>query len=265
MVNLPGMISLLEQVETLVAGTPLESTARRFWREIWSIGRPRARQSVRYDRQTDQIMSRVLKEDSNCVDIGCHRGSALLSMLRFAPRGKHLAFEPLPMLAQRLRERFPNVKIHEMALSDGPGEDTFLHVLTSPGLSGFRMMGHVSAAAQVEEITVRKERFDDILPEGMRVDFMKVDVEGAQLEVLRGAERTITRQKPFIVFEHGKLAEEAYGTTSDVMYDYLVGKCGLRISLLSDWLSEGSALRREEFSGHVGYHAGSHFCFLAHP
>ena len=52
-----------------------------------------------YDRQACELMSRVLSADSNCVDVGCHQGQFLREFLKYAPRGRHFAFEPLPHLA----------------------------------------------------------------------------------------------------------------------------------------------------------------------
>jgi FkbM family methyltransferase len=258
-------MAVVEKLEGALSDTPIEGVARRIWSECASIGYPRARQSLRYDRQTSEIMKRVLRKDSNCIDVGCHRGAMLTLIYKHAPQGIHFAFEPLPALCARLRRRFPEAQVHDVALSDGPGSASFCHVVSAPGLSGFRRMGHVPAAARVEEITVRTERLDDVVPQELTIRFMKVDVEGAQLQVFRGAMATITKSRPFIVFEHGMLAQESYNTTSDMIYDLLVESCGLRISLLADWLGAKPPLDRAAFNGHVGFHSDSHFCFLAHP
>ena len=209
-------------------------------------------------------MERVLRRDSNCIDVGCHKGAVLASIRKLAPRGIHFAFEPLPTLCEGLRRRFPQVRVCDVALSDRHGVANFCHVVDAPGLSGFRRMGHVPAGARVEEITVRTERLDDVIPRDLAIGFMKVDVEGAQLEVFRGAMATIAKSRPFIIFEHGMLAKESYNTTSDMVYD-LLAEGGLDISLLADWLSARPPLDRAMFNRHVGFHPGSHFCFLAHP
>lgn len=259
---------VLEAIEKTVAGTRFEKTAREIYSALSSIGKPRARQSAAYDRQTVEIMSRVLAKDSTCVDIGAHRGGMLLHLVELTPAGRVYAIEPLPQLAARLRERWrttSRVVVIEAAASDVSGSKTFCHVVDSPGKSGFRRMGHVAENARIEEITVRAEKLDDLIPEEARVAFIKIDVEGAQLEVFRGAARILGRDRPFVVFEHGMLAEESYGTTSDMIYDVLVAQHGLNISLLADWLAGKPPLTRQGFAANVGHHAGSHFCFLAHP
>ena len=232
-----GWISAVERV---LEGTPLEPLARRVYKEVASIGRPRARQSLRYDRQTGEVMARVLQPASNCVDVGAHRGSILEDMLRSAPQGRHFAFEPLPDLAARLTRRFPGVQVHQVALSDAAGETTFHHVVDYPGYSGFRRLSKIPPNAEVRELRVRTERLDDVLPPDLPIGFMKIDVEGAQLQVLRGAERTIMRWKPVIVLEHGALAQQPYGISSDMVWDLLT-RLGLRISCLGDWLKIGRA------------------------
>jgi FkbM family methyltransferase len=255
----------IHRVERLLEGTRLEPLARRVYQEVHSIGRPRSRQSLRYDRHTAEIMTRALSPASNCVDVGAHRGSILEHIVRIAPEGRHFAFEPLPELADRLARRFPQVRVHQVAVSDSRGETSFYHVVDQPGYSGLRRLGKIPGSSTVREIKVRAEPLDDLLPADLPIAFLKVDVEGAQLQVLRGAEHTIERWKPLIVFEHGMSALMAYGTSSEMIWQLLVGQYHLRISLLADWLDRKPPLTAPEFDSRVGFHPGSEFCFLAHP
>jgi FkbM family methyltransferase len=254
----------IQRVERLIEGTPLEPWARRFYRKVHSIGRPRSRQSLRYHRQTVQIMARVLTPGSSCVIVGAHRGSLLEEVVRLAPKGQHFAYEPLPDLAARLTRRFPKVRVYQVAVSDVSGESPFFHVVDQPGYSGLRRLGSIPSGMAVHEIVVRTEPLDDLLPADLPIAFMKIAVGGAQLQVLEGAEHTIERWRPLIVFEHGTSALLAYGTSSAMMWDLLVGRYGLRISRPADWLARKRPLTAAEFEASVGFHAGSEFCFLAH-
>ncbi len=248
----------------MLEGTPLEPLARRFYRKVHSIGRPRSQQSLRYHSQTVEIMARVLTPASSCVVVGAHRGSLLEEVMRIAPRGRHFAYEPLPDLAARLTRRFPKVSVHQLAVSDASGESPFFHVVDRPGYSGLRRLGSIPSGMTVHEIVVRTEPLDDLLPADLPIAFMKVAVGGAELRVLEGAEHTIERWRPLIVFEHGTSALLAYGTTPGMMWDLLVGRYGLRISRLADWLARKRPLTAAEFEASVGFHPGSEFCFLAH-
>lgn len=169
-----------------------------------------------------------LREDSNCIDVGANRGEILGQFVRAAPRGRHLAFEPLPDLAAGLRSKFPAVDVRECALSDGPsGEATFTHVLAIPELSGFRRR-HEPSEFETREITVATDALDHALPDGYVPAMIKIDVEGAELGVLRGARETLRSHHPTLVFEHGAGAAEFYGTSSGDVHD-LLSELGYRI------------------------------------
>jgi FkbM family methyltransferase len=179
-----------------------------------------------------RIISYILREDSCCIDVGAHLGTVVEHMCRLAPKGRHLAFEPLPYLAAGLRERLPGIEVHEVALSDEAGEMDFHHVVTNPGYSGFRPRRYDRPEERVEVIRVRACRLDDVVGEDQRVDFVKIDVEGAELQVLRGAVRTLAHWQPYVVFEHGPGAADHYGTSPEAMHHILDKECGLSVFTL---------------------------------
>ncbi len=170
----------------------------------------------------------ALGPDDTVIDVGAHRGDFLDIALAVAPEGRHYAFEPLPEMAAGLRTSHPQVDLREAALSDGAGEITFLHVAEDPGYSGFRQ-GSYPANYTPQEITVRRTRLDDEIPADVDVAFIKIDVEGAEMEVLRGGLETLRRCRPVVVFEHFKGHAEAYGTTARDLHALLTGEAGLRM------------------------------------
>ena len=186
--------------------------------------------STRRNRRDDEnmrvVMAAVLSPDSCCIDVGANMGTVLSDIVAVAPDGRHIAYEPLPELCAELAERFPSVEVRNAALSDREGEATFTRVRDAPSQSGFRPVAPV--AADVEEITVRVERLDDSLPEGFVPALIKIDVEGAEEQVLRGALETIRRHGPVIILEHGNSAAE-YGTSPDDIFHLLSRDAGLRI------------------------------------
>lgn len=184
----------------------------------------------RDDRLLKLLMSYILKEDSNCIDVGAHKGDMLSDMYRLSPNGQHYAFEPLPDLAMKLKERFPNV--FEIALSDEEGMVEFYRNVIDPGYSGLKQGVYKKGQNKVELITVQTRRLDDILPPDLKVDFIKIDVEGAELQVMRGAERTIKTHQPYIVLEHGARVAPYYGITSEMVYEFLVENCKMHLFLM---------------------------------
>jgi FkbM family methyltransferase len=245
-----------EAVLKYVYESRLGPVAKEVQRATWSR---RRRLEDRDARCLLLILSYLLTEDSCCVDVGAHRGDVLALCRALAPRGRHFAFEPIPALAAQLRERFPGVDVHELALSDAAGEADFHHVVTNPGYSGLRRRSYDRPDERVETISVRTARLDEVIPAEQRVDFVKIDVEGAEQQVLQGAVRTLARWHPHVVFEHGRAAAGHYGTTPAMVHRFLAEQCGLAVFTL-DGRGPYSA---EEFSELCD--AGSWWNFLARP
>jgi FkbM family methyltransferase len=179
-------------------------------------------------------MDRVLSAESHCLDVGGHRGDMLAEMIRRAPQGRHQAFEPIPESHARLVRRFPDVPIHHVALSDVAGETSFQVVEDAPALSSLQKRP-AAQGKRVREIRVRTERLDAFVEPDEQIDFIKIDVEGAEYQVLQGAVETLRRCQPVIVFEHGRGGADCFGASPEQVYELLID-CGLEVSLMQRWL-----------------------------
>lgn len=220
----------------------------------------------KYDLETLEVMERILNKKSNCVDIGCHVGSVLVEMIRLAPEGKHYAFEPIPEMYDQLVKSFkiyPNVNVHGIALSETAGESTFQHVVSNPGYSGLRRRKYERSDEEIKKIIVRTDRLDNFIPNNVQIHFIKIDVEGAELQVFKGAIETLKNNRPIIVFEHGHGAANYYETTPGDVYDLLAGECSLKISLMERWLRNQGDFDKDQFVGQ--YMRGENYYFIAHP
>ena len=204
-------------------------------------------------------MRRVLAKDSNCVDVGAHRGVLLEHMITLAPEGQHVAVEPLPKFAALLRENFAGVAIYECALGAQAGTSTFAHVTTNAAYSGLRQRPYDRPDEQVDEITVEVRTVDEVVGDRRPVRLLKIDVEGGELDVLHGATHVLTEDRPFVAFEFGNRASAVYGATAEDVFDTLTA-AGLRVTTLARWLRHDPDLDRAEFLDQTRLD----FFFLAH-
>lgn len=218
-----------------------------------------------YDRLTKKIIYRHCKAASNCIDVGCHEGEMLALFLSTSPDGTHFAFEPLPFFFGKLVSRykgFANCHLYNYALSYSDGMTTFNHVITNPAYSGIKKRKYDRNNEKDETITVIKKRLDDVIPEGTKIDFIKIDTEGGDLDVLKGAEKTIRTHQPLVVFEFGIGGSDIYGATPEMLYEFMHA-VGYRILLLSAWLKNKPPLSLQEFSGQ--FYGKKNYYFIASP
>lgn len=244
----------------------LEKVAAKFRRHV--LGRrpplsPWAALGREYDQQTIEVFRRVLHRDSNCLDIGAHRGCLLKHLLRFAPSGQQHAFEPIPQYAALLRKKYPRAVVHEVALADAPGRASFCYVENAPAWSGLRPRVYEVEDPRIQPLEVEVARADDLLPPDLRVSLVKLDIEGGEYHALLGTSRTLERDRPYIVFEAGQTSTGQYGVTPDDLYSLIVDRFHLKLSTMYRWLQSRSPYTREEFQ--ANWRQGPDFYFLAYP
>jgi FkbM family methyltransferase len=162
---------------------------------------PWIRRNDRDERHLKIVLASVLAPNSNAVDVGASRGTILRELVRLAPHGHHVAFEPRQDAARELERQFPTVDVHCSAASDVSGEADFVLVSNRPELSGFVPRNWPWDKLNTETTKVPTERLDDVLDH--EVDVLKIDVEGAEAACLRGAQQTLVRSRPVVLFEHG--------------------------------------------------------------
>ncbi len=197
--------------------------------KLRAVVSPRHRGYLQEQREFARLLANWISRTSNCIDIGAYNGRSLAEIVRLAPQGRHIAYEPLPQKCRLLERRFPSVDVRQAAVSDHSGETTFTIVHDAPALSGMRNRWRDDGPHRTETLSVRVEALDTDLPADYVPHFIKVDVEGAERLVFEGAVKTISTHKPTILFEHGKGGAEHYETAPADVYDLLTRECGLRI------------------------------------
>jgi len=203
-----------------------------------------------------------VNQKSVCIDVGCHKGEILDLILKESPNMKHYGFEPIPVLYNNLATKYNNLAhIYNCALSDSQGETTFNYVKNAPAYSGIKQRKYAVENPDIETLHVKLERLDDIIPEAEKIDLIKIDVEGGEFNVLKGAVKLIQKNKPYIIFETGLGASEFYGTKPDELYDFFESVLQSKIYTLQKWIDDKSHLSKEEFL--KLYNTNSEYYFIA--
>ena len=158
----------------------------------------------------------------NCYDIGAHFGIYSVLMAQY---GDVIAFEPNPDVYKHLTKtaRNRNIKAFNIALSDFNGRaDLFVpeEASMSSLINWTRdedMAGIKKFAGDVTRTDCEVLKLDDFVKDHAipLPDFMKIDVEGAEIKVLRGGQGTIARSRPKILFEVSEGLWEKQGTSHE--------------------------------------------------
>jgi FkbM family methyltransferase len=219
--------------------------------------------NLKYDRLAKMVLAKVLKRNSKCIDIGSHKGEFLDLILSHAPQGGHYAFEPIPDLHLELEKKYsPANHILPFALGEKSGDTNFNYVKNAPAYSGILKRKYNVKTPEIQEINVPLRKLDDLIPAETNIDFIKIDVEGAELSVLKGARKILKKNRPYVIFECGLGASDFYGTSPEEVYD-LTAETGLKISLMDSWLDSKAPLTKESFC--EIYNTTKEYYFLAHP
>lgn len=171
---------------------------RLFWRRRYGI-----LQRLGEARHDVRLVASLCDPDRVSLDIGADVGEFTIAML--AASRSVIAFEPRPAQARDLASMFDAVgapvRVEAAALSDQPGVTTMRVVESDPGRSTIdsdNALGDADGGA-VQTIEVPVKRLDDLHLGD--VGLVKIDVEGHELAVLRGAADTLTRNRPAVLVE----------------------------------------------------------------
>jgi FkbM family methyltransferase len=167
------------------------------------------------------------------MDIGSNHGCYALLAGTLHPRNQVFAFEPQPNVAEALRisvsaNMLKNVTVVETVVSDTVGDCRFFCPKTGSGIGSLsRAQAEQSVSAiELKRISTTIDQFvhDNNL---QQLDIMKVDVEGFEYQVFRGASETLRKYRPIIWFEMNASALRKTGTSQEAVYS-LLRECNYR-------------------------------------
>jgi FkbM family methyltransferase len=211
------MPALRNLLPVLAARVP--EPIKRFCRQRgWRPGRSAIRLfDYMYEPDVRKFMCDTVRSGDTCIDVGANDGihTALMAKL-VGPKGLVVAYEAHPGIAATLREyvaRKPwrqRVRVEAAAVSDGSTATVSLYPGPGEGPMQWSIIAKdAEAEAASPEVVVPAVALDTAFPDGERVDFVKIDAEGAGAGILAGMRGVIVREHPTFFVEVHSDAELA--------------------------------------------------------
>jgi FkbM family methyltransferase len=194
----------------------------------------------------------IIQPGDTVLDVGANMGYITARLADYVgPAGRVIAFEPVPDTYQMLEATVrglhlqDRVQTHRACVSDQAGDvEMAIPEYQNGGENLYE--SHIIRSADadhpagVRRILTPAVSLDDVVPDEMKVRFIKIDVEGHELEVIRGAQRILTRWKPDLLIEisgdpdlPGSAANTLFGQLGDMGYQPFVlneGKLERRVA-----------------------------------
>lgn len=162
------------------------------------------------------LCSRLCAADGVVYDVGANVGTTTLFFARCVPRGHVHSFEPSLQMREVLQRNIAlngitNVSVHAFGLSDRASKGSLqLAHAGNPGSAFFIDGGDGGDVVDVRTM-------DAGMAGHAPPTFVKIDVEGLELRVLRGGANTITAHRPALIVEINRAALERAGTDTDAV------------------------------------------------
>lgn len=188
-----------------------------------------------YEPPTAALFVHLVKPGSTVVDIGANAGFfSLLSAKLVGPKGKVVAFEPIPSVRERLLENialngYCQIDVREVAVSDKAGSLTMYEGPAGhKGISSLRPLKQLTSTLVVEVVAL-----DQLAGQIGKIDFIKIDVEGAEMLALFGMRQLLQRDHPYLIIEFTDDLLGSFGHSVSQMAEVLTA-LGYRLYRVTD-------------------------------
>lgn len=181
-----------------------------------------------YESLLQDYYESFLKPGDYAIDIGAHVGRHTIPIAKkVAPNGRVFAYEPIYTCREKLIKSIKHdennleevITTYPYALSDRKGNSEFTIFIDDPGYSGLKARSGANTS-KTERIVVDVRTLDDHLAGLKSLEYIKIDAEGGEFDILKGGVNLIKKFRPVVTFEFGESSYSVYGVIPENVFRF---------------------------------------------
>lgn len=177
-----------------------------------------------YEKGTLDVMIHLLREGDTFVDIGANIGlMSILAARAVKAKGKVISFEPNPVTRAILEENIrindvTNIEVSSFAI----GSATEKALIYDRWDANRGSASLIKPDMETDSYEIQVTPLSQYLPAGTRIDLIKIDVEGYELEALKGSKEILASPNaPMLIVECCEIRENTFGNNTQVLFDFI--------------------------------------------
>jgi FkbM family methyltransferase len=182
-----------------------------------------------YEKDNFEFFKSEIREDDTIFDIGGHIGLNAVLFAKLAPKGKIFVFEPAPNTFNIISKTLGinnlqhRVTVTQQAVSNKSGS-TFFYMADTNLADNANSLIHHRTDKKLKKIEVQLTTIDEFIKANsiQKVDFIKMDVEGAELDALKGGIACLKKHKPKMTLGLHPQPIKQKGDSLEEIYDLLI-------------------------------------------
>lgn len=203
-----------------------------------------------YEKSTNDLLKKFVKKGDVVIEAGANNGSETLLLSKLVQHGRVYAFEPIPHVYNRLNF---NVQLNEMndniilsQLAIGEENKTVTFNVFPKDFENQGMSSKYSENSRTTKLDVKQVKLDTFVQEmGItKIDFLKMDIQGAEIDLIKGGYESISKFKPIIFTEAAEEylnIESLYSLLFELKYNiFLIEENGfkeLKSATAGNWIA----------------------------
>ena len=210
-----------------------------------------------FEKLLEDFYTQLPLTGATVIDIGAHTGRHAVPLANLVgDAGVVHAFEPIPVIRGQLAQNLEsagvnNVIVYPFALASKPEAVQFHYIPNMPQESGIKARHVYNGPTDPPQLlSLYAHTLDDVLP-NVEVAFIKIDIEGGELDMLKGAGKTLTVSRPIVSFECGAASFLGYHDRPQDLFSLFHNRGYAIFSIVGDQIADEHAFREAGYAQNV--------------